>query len=73
MSSAILPLKFATLAQLVEHLIRNEEVAGSIPAGGSISEIRIMLVRMLPKHEARVRFPYLAPSLPISEQLLYTN
>ena len=27
--------KHATLAQLVEHLIRNEEVAGSIPAGGS--------------------------------------
>ena len=25
----------ATLAQLVEHLIRNEKVAGSIPAGGS--------------------------------------
>ena len=25
----------ATLAQLVEHLIRNERVAGSIPAGGS--------------------------------------
>lgn len=27
--------EYATLAQLVEHLIRNEEVAGSIPAGGS--------------------------------------
>lgn len=26
----------ATLAQLVEHLIRNEKVAGSIPAGGSM-------------------------------------
>ena len=28
-------VKSAALAQLVEHLIRNEEVAGSIPAGGS--------------------------------------
>ncbi len=28
----------ATLAQLVEHLIRNENVAGSNPAGGSIAE-----------------------------------
>ena len=26
----------ATLAQLVERLIRNQQVAGSIPAGGSI-------------------------------------
>ena len=26
----------ATLAQLVEHLIRNQRVAGSTPAGGSI-------------------------------------
>jgi hypothetical protein len=25
----------ATLAQLVERLIRNQQVAGSIPAGGS--------------------------------------
>jgi hypothetical protein len=29
--------KKATLAQLVERLIRNQQVAGSIPAGGSIS------------------------------------
>jgi hypothetical protein len=29
--------KEATLAQLVERLIRNQQVAGSIPAGGSIS------------------------------------
>lgn len=27
---------FAALAQLVERLTRNEKVAGSIPAGGSI-------------------------------------
>ena len=27
----------ATLAQLVERLIRNQQVAGSIPAGGSTS------------------------------------
>ena len=26
---------WATLAQLVERLIRNQQVAGSIPAGGS--------------------------------------
>jgi hypothetical protein len=26
---------YATLAQLVEHLIRNEKVSGSIPLGGS--------------------------------------
>lgn len=31
---------YATLAQLVEHLIRNEEVAGSIPAGGSIFSLQ---------------------------------
>lgn len=30
----------ATLAQLVEHLIRNEKVAGSIPAGGSKHKTR---------------------------------
>ena len=28
--------EIATLAQLVERLIRNQQVAGSIPAGGSI-------------------------------------
>jgi hypothetical protein len=28
-------LNRATLAQLVERLIRNQQVAGSIPAGGS--------------------------------------
>jgi hypothetical protein len=31
-------LRTATLAQLVEHLIRNENVAGSNPAGGSSAE-----------------------------------
>ena len=31
--------KRATLAQLVERLIRNQQVAGSIPAGGSIVSI----------------------------------
>lgn len=30
---------YATLAQLVEHLTRNEKVAGSIPAGGSTSHL----------------------------------
>ena len=29
----------ATLAQLVERLIRNQQVAGSIPAGGSMKSI----------------------------------
>lgn len=29
-------LNFATLAQLVEHLICNQAVVGSIPTGGSI-------------------------------------
>ncbi len=29
----------ATLAQLVERLIRNQQVAGSIPAGGSTHEV----------------------------------
>ena len=29
----------AALAQLVERLIRNQQVAGSIPAGGSINSI----------------------------------
>jgi hypothetical protein len=30
------PPRNATLAQLVERLIRNQQVAGSTPAGGSI-------------------------------------
>ena len=36
----------ATLAQLVEHLIRNQRVAGSTPAGGSknLSEKQSMRV-----------------------------
>ena len=34
-NSLVLGKVYATLAQLVERLIRNEEVAGSIPAGGS--------------------------------------
>jgi hypothetical protein len=35
----LLQLKLhATLAQLVERLIRNQQVAGSIPAGGSSSK-----------------------------------
>jgi hypothetical protein len=29
----------ATLAQLVERLIRNQQVAGSIPAGGSTPKL----------------------------------
>jgi hypothetical protein len=33
---AIVNNRQATLAQLVERLIRNQQVAGSIPAGGSI-------------------------------------
>lgn len=35
----------ATLAQLVEHLIRNEEVAGSIPAGGSKPYVFIVSIK----------------------------
>ena len=35
---------YATLAQLVEHLIRNEEVAGSIPVGGSTSSTTLGLL-----------------------------
>jgi hypothetical protein len=31
----VVPSPTATLAQLVERLIRNQQVAGSIPAGGS--------------------------------------
>ncbi len=37
-TSRYLVLCDATLAQLVEHLIRNENVAGSNPAGGSIAK-----------------------------------
>lgn len=44
----------AEVAQLVEQLIRNEQVVGSSPIFGSICEIRIMIVRLLPKQEARV-------------------
>ena len=35
--------KRATLAQLVERLIRNQQVAGSIPAGGSMKSIAYQL------------------------------
>jgi hypothetical protein len=35
----------ATLAQLVERLIRNQQVAGSTPAGGSIKSIIYKLAR----------------------------
>jgi hypothetical protein len=35
LAGRVTPATNATLAQLVEHLIRNEKVAGSIPAGGS--------------------------------------
>ena len=50
----------ATLAQLVERHIRNVQVSGSIPLGGS-SEISTMVVHLLPKQETRVRFPHFAP------------
>ena len=39
-SPAVVMIKArATLAQLVERLIRNQQVAGSIPAGGSMFSI----------------------------------
>jgi hypothetical protein len=34
-TNSVILYTVATLAQSVEHLIRNEKVAGSIPAGGS--------------------------------------
>ena len=34
-SQIVIMERHATLAQLVERLIRNQQVAGSIPAGGS--------------------------------------
>jgi hypothetical protein len=37
----------ATLAQLVEHLIRNERVAGSIPAGGSSFQFHALKARVM--------------------------
>ena len=39
---------YATLAQLVERVTRNDEVAGSIPAGGSI--FRISVSRLILKN-----------------------
>lgn len=41
----------ATLAQLVEHRIRNPKAAGSIPAGGSIRKIN----KLQYKHKADFR------------------
>ena len=35
----------ATLAQLVERLIRNQQVAGSIPAGGSRIFMKLWAIR----------------------------
>lgn len=35
-TNSVILYTVATLAQSVEHLIRNEKVAGSIPAGGSM-------------------------------------
>ena len=39
--------KRATLAQLVERLIRNQQVAGSSPAGGSIFSINYKQIKIL--------------------------
>ena len=39
--SSVWPLLLATVAQLVEHLTRNEDVCGSIPHGGSNDIINI--------------------------------
>ncbi len=38
----------ASVAQLVEHLIRNEEVAGSIPAAGSRVGQKFAILIFLP-------------------------
>lgn len=51
----------ADIAQLVEQCFRKAEAGGSSPPIGS-SEISIMVVRLLPKQKARVRFSYLAPA-----------
>ena len=53
----------AVVAQLVEQLIRNEQVAGSIPVNGSRSQCGYSSVvgRDLPKVEARVQFSLPAP------------
>ena len=59
----IITAVIAGVAQLVEQCFRKAEVGGSNPPSGSInsSEIRIMVVCLLPKQEARVRFSYFAP------------
>ncbi len=41
----------ATLAQLVERLIRNQQVASSILAGGSRLEIQLLLLHPTSEHE----------------------
>ena len=41
----------ATVAQLVEHLTRNEDVRGSIPRGGSMSIKRLGHIPFLPPRE----------------------
>jgi hypothetical protein len=41
---------WATLAQLVERLIRNQQVAGSIPAGGSIKSMDYRVVDASKNH-----------------------
>jgi hypothetical protein len=40
-----IPQKLATLAQLVERLIRNQQVSGSIPEGGSKESITYKIRR----------------------------
>ena len=56
------------MAQLVEQRIRNAWVAGSSPARGSflLCEISTSVVHRLPKPVRRVRLPYLAQVLIIS-------
>ena len=56
------------MAQLVEQRIRNAWVAGSSPARGSflLCEISTSVVHRLPKPVRRVRLPYLAQALIIS-------
>lgn len=57
---AIVLNPFAALAQLVEHLIRNERVAGSNPASGSINPER---VRCDAGVALEVRLPLLLPQV----------
>ena len=49
--------EFAVVAQLVEHVIGNDEVTGSIPVNGSRKYFRATLAQLVEHHFRKVGVP----------------